>query len=291
MTPDEFYASAGTVADLAYVDTGSPAGRDATRTALFLHGVGTSSYLWRHVIAEVSPETRCVALDLPLHGRSQARPDLSLGAVADVVEEFCAALGLTGVDLVANDTGGAIAQIFAARHPERLRTFTLTNCDTHDNIPPEAFKGTIELAAAGELAPLGSALVEDPALIRTSAGLGEGFERPELFDDATVNDYREAFVRPVFGTMESARRFEQMLTSMGPEDLLSIEDDLRRLNVPTLVVWGTGDVFFDVRWAYWLLGAIPGATEVVELEGAKLFFPDQRAGELVPHLRRHWAAH
>jgi len=44
------------------------------------------------------------------------------------------------VDLVANDSGGGVAQIFAARFPQRLRTLTLTNCGTHDNWPPPGFQ-------------------------------------------------------------------------------------------------------------------------------------------------------
>ena len=48
-------------------------------------------------------------------------------------------IGIDQVDLVANDSGGAMAQIFAARHPERIRTMTLTNCDVHDGWPPPAF--------------------------------------------------------------------------------------------------------------------------------------------------------
>jgi hypothetical protein len=54
-------------------------------------------------------------------------------------------------------------------------------------------------------------------------------------------------------------------------------------------VWGTADEFFDVRWAYFLRDLIPGCREVVELDGAKLFFPDERAADLVPHVRHHWA--
>jgi hypothetical protein len=45
-----------------------------------------------------------------------------------------------------------------------------------------------------------------------------------------------------------------------------------------------------LRWAYWLRDTIPGVTEVVEIDGARLFFPDERAADLVPHLQRHWAA-
>ena len=36
---------------------------------------------------------------------------------------------------------------------------------------------------------------------------------------------------------------------------------------------------------------IPGATDVVEIDGARLFFPDERAAELTAALRRHWDAH
>jgi pimeloyl-ACP methyl ester carboxylesterase len=113
-----------------------------------------------------------------------------------------------------------------------------------------------------------------------------GYENPELPSLEVVR----AFLEPVLGTPEAARHFERCLTALEPHDLLAVEPALARLEVPTLVVWGTDDEFFDVQWAYWLRDTIPGVTDVVEIDGAKLFFPDERAAELVPHLRRHWAA-
>ena len=47
---------------------------------------------------------------------------------------------------------------------------------------------------------------------------------------------------------------------------------------------------FDVSWAYWLRDTIPGTTRVITVDGARLFFPDERAMDLVPHLEQHWAA-
>jgi hypothetical protein len=44
----------------------------------------------------------------------------------------------------------------------------------------------------------------------------------------------------------------------------------------------------EVKWAYWLHDLIPGAQPVVELSGAKLFFPQERAEELQTHLRHFW---
>jgi pimeloyl-ACP methyl ester carboxylesterase len=269
---------------ISYLDVGEP---DAP-AALFVHGVGTNADLWRNVIPEVGDVRRCVAVDLPLHGGSPARPDqdFSLGALAEVLLEVCDALGMIAVDLVANDTGGAIAQIFAGRHPSRLRTLTLTNCDTQDNIPPEEFKPIVEQATRGELAATLPGLLDDPDLAR-AAVFGGGYEHPERLSDEIIR----AYIGPVVATPEAARGFERLLALIGPHDLVEVAPALKELTVPTLVVWGTGDQFFEVKWAYWLRDTIPGVTEVVEVPGAKLFFPDERPDDLVPHLRRHWAAH
>ncbi|MEU7836675.1 alpha/beta hydrolase [Nonomuraea sp. NPDC049129] len=262
--------------DISYVDVGDGP------VALFVHGVGTSSYLWRNVIAELRDERRCVAIDLPLHGGSAPRDDLSIPAMAEAVEELCAELELDQVDLVANDTGGAVAQVFAVRHPERLRSLTLTNCDVHTNTPPETFQPTVDLAARGELAPLTAALLDQPELLARTA-LGDGYER--IDDPADLVDH---YLRPIFDKPDGGRAFERLLTSIDAKDMIAIEPLLTVLAVPTLVVWGTGDLFFDVSWARWLRDTIPGVKEIVEIEGGRLFFPDERAGELVPHLRRFW---
>lgn len=74
-----------------------------------------------------------------------------------------------------------------------------------------------------------------------------------------------------------------------PGTLVRIESRLRGLRVPALLAWGTADDFFSMEDAHTLLGILPRA-ELVTFQGAKLFFADERADELVPHLRRHWAA-
>jgi hypothetical protein len=53
----------------------------------------------------------------------------------------------------------------------------------------------------------------------------------------------------------------------------------------------TGDKFFHRKWAYWLRDTIPGASDVVEIDGGRLFFPDERASELTAALSRHWDKH
>jgi pimeloyl-ACP methyl ester carboxylesterase len=98
---------------ISYIDTG------AGPVALFVHGIAANALLWRNVIEALESRRRCIALDLPLHGQSpvSADQDMSIAAMASLVEDFCDALGLDRVDLVANDVGGAIAQVVAARSP------------------------------------------------------------------------------------------------------------------------------------------------------------------------------
>ncbi|MGH3254376.1 MAG: alpha/beta fold hydrolase [Streptosporangiaceae bacterium] len=267
--------------EISYLDIGTGP------VALFVHGIASNAYLWRHVIGAVAAQRRCIAIDLPLHGQSPvtAEQDLSLAALAAGLEDFCEALGLTGIDLVANDTGGAIAQIFAARQPGRLATFTLTNCDTQNDMPPDAMKPLIELAAAGQLAPTAVAMIADLDAA-AQASFASAYEHLDRMDRDVIRSYME----PCFGTLERARQFERLLTSLDAEDLRAVEPGLKELTVPTLMVWGTGDTFFDVSTAYWLRDTIPGATGVVTVDGARLFFPEERPMDLVPHLERHWAA-
>ncbi len=267
----------------SYIDVGGPG-----RAALLVHGVGTSSYLWRHVIDQLDGERRCVAVDLPLHGQSPAAADqdFSLPGLARFVADFCDALELTDVDLVANDTGGAISQVFTTGNPERLHSLTLTNCEAHDNVPPKALLPAVVLARMGLVARLAPRLTRDIPRARKRF-FGSGYQDVANLPEEIVRAWLEA----AFGTAESARQSQRLLTSLHARDLLAIEPALARLQVPTLIVWGTSDIFFRRKWAYWLRDTIPGATEVIEIEGGRLFFPDERATELTAALRRHWDAH
>jgi len=265
---------------VAYVDVGSGP------TALFVHGVLMSSYLWADVIGALAQERRCIALDLPAHGRTPADPgaDVTLPALADHLASLCAALELETVDLVGNDTGGAVCQVFAARHPERLSTLALTNCDVHDQIPPEAFKPTVEAARAGLMAPALVQLYAHPEQARQA--LAQGFEYPERVSDEAIHEYFGPF-----RTLPGARAAERAVTSLHAADLIAVEPQLAMLETPTMIAWGNDDAFFEVKWAYWLKDAIRGAERVIEIPGAKLFWPAERGAELVPLLREHWAAH
>jgi pimeloyl-ACP methyl ester carboxylesterase len=256
--------------------------------ALFVHGVLLNKHLWRHQLEGLADIRRCLAVDLLAHGDTEIAPgqDVSVTANAQMLKEVLDALQIDQVDLVGNDSGGGIAQIFAALNLDRVRTLTLTNCDTHDNWPPEAFKPFLAMAAAGELSNTLNAMLADKSVYRSPEALGPAYERPETSSDADI----EAYLRPLVRSEQRTHDLERFLAAFDSSHTRVIEPQLRQLYARTLIAWGTDDVYFPVKWAYWLAETIPGAVEPVELVGARIFFPEERAEEFNTLLREHWLA-
>ena len=175
----------------------TPSGRIAYReqgtgpVALFVHGVLLNGHLWRHQLAGLSDIRRCVAPDLLAHGDTEitATQDVSVTANATMLAEFLEALDIAQVDLVGNDSGGGIAQILAATCPQRVRTLVLTNCDAHDNWPPEPFKPFLAMAAGGGLAGTLGAMLADKNVFRSPQAFGPAYEHPERVSDETIDTY------------------------------------------------------------------------------------------------------
>lgn len=254
--------------------------------ALFVHGVLLNSHLWRNQLAALSDIRRCIALDLLAHGDTEIVPDqnVSVTANAEMLTQFLDALKVDQVDLVGNDSGGGICQIFAALYPGRVRSLTLTDCDAHDNWPPEAFKPFLAMAANGGLHRTLEAMLSDKSIYRSPDALGPAYEDPARLNDEDI----EAYLRPFVKSERRIRDLQRFLAAFDNKHTLAIEDRLKTLKAPTLIVWGTDDVYFDVKWSHWLAENIPGTRRRVEFKGARIFFPEERWREFNKELREHW---
>jgi pimeloyl-ACP methyl ester carboxylesterase len=143
--------------------------------ALFIHGVPLNGYHWRHVIERVQQRRRCIAIDLMGLGYTEigALQDVSFTAQAHMIAEVMAALNIEKADLISNDSGGAIAQIFAAYYPTRLTSLVLTNCDVHDGWPPPQVLPLMEHARNGTIASIFQPMIDRPDLARERYAKGD----------------------------------------------------------------------------------------------------------------------
>src|ERR1700741_2321559 len=201
--------------------------------ALFVHGVLLNGHLWRHQLAELSDIRRCIAVDLLAHGETEIAPDqdVSVTANAEMLKQFLDALKIDQVDLVGNDSGGGICQIFAALYPEQVRTMTLTNCDTQDNCPAEEVKPFVEMVAAGGLSKTLSAMLGDKSIYRSPGALGPAYEHPEAVTDEDI----ETYLRPHLRNEQRTHDLERFVGAFDNKHTLAIEPQLRQLRAPTLI--------------------------------------------------------
>jgi pimeloyl-ACP methyl ester carboxylesterase len=260
--------------------------------ALFVGGVPLNGYHWRHVIDRVRHRRRSIAIDLMGLGYTEIGPsqDVSFTGQAHMIAEVIDALGIEKVDLIGSDSGGAVAQIFAANYPNRLTSLVLTNCDVHDGWPPPQVLPLIQHARNGTLAPIFQPLVDRPDLARQRYARGEAVPLFRSYADPSVltDDVIRLYLQPLLSSQQRIEAFQRYWLGFDNAQTVAVHSALKILQVPTLIVWGLRDIFFDKKWAYWLKDTIPGARRVVEVEDAKLFFAEDRPDALAIPVLEFW---
>lgn len=260
--------------------------------ALFVHGVPLNGYHWRNIIERVQHRRRCIAIDLMALGYTEISPmqDVTFTAQARMLAEVVDALGIEKIDLVANDSGGAIAQIFAAHHPERLTSLVLTNCDVHDGWPPPQVLPIMEHARKGTLAPIFQSMLDRPDVARKRYARGKSVPLFRSYADPTVltDEVIRLYLQPLLSSQQRIEAFQRYWLGFDNTHTLAIHSALKALQIPTLIVWGLKDIFFDKKWAYWLKDTIPGARRVIEIADGRLFFPEDRPDTLAGPMLRFW---
>ncbi len=108
------------------------------------------------------------------------------------------------------------------------------------------------------------------------APLFRSYADPGVLTDEIIRLY----LAPLLSSQQRIAAFERYWLSFDNAQTVAIHQGLRRLKVPTLIVWGLADIFFDVKWAYWLKDTIPGAERVIEVADGRLFFAEDRPKSL-----------
>jgi len=270
---------------VAYVERGRGA-RGAA--ALFLHGFPLNGFQWRGALDRLAAHRRCIAPDFLALGYTEVARAQSVAPEAQVAMLLALldALGVDRVDLVASDSGGAVAQLLAARHPARVRTVLLTNCDAETDSPPPALAPVIELAHAGTypdrwLAPW----LADKALARSSSGLGGlTFTHPDRLADATIDCY----LAPLVASSARKALVNAYAIALERNALAGVSDALHRCTAPARIVWGTGDEIFSAASPDYLARTFGNSRGVRRVPGARLFFPEEFPDLIAEEARRLW---
>ena len=248
---------------------------------VFVHGVGVNGDLWRRVAPPLADTGfRCIAPDWPLGAHSHPlRPDadLSLPGLARIVSDFLAALDLADAAVVANDTGGAVAQWLAGHHAERVGRLVLTSCDAFQKFPPAP---QLYLKPAARLRVLGlvARAVQWGPVQRTPTAYGWTTKKP--IDPAVMRSYT-SHLRNDPGVL---RDLSRLLLAVDTRYTHEAAAALPSFDKPALVVWAADDKLFPREHGRRLAELLPqGHFELIE--DSRTFIPEEQPERLVATIR------
>ncbi len=270
--------------DIAYVEGGRGL------AALFLHGFPLNGFQWRGALDRLWPHRRCIAPDFLGLGYTEVAQGQDVGpdSQAAMLIALLDHLAIDRVDLVASDSGGAVAQLLVARHPQRVRTLLLTNCDAETDSPPPALLPVIELAKQGRFVDewLG-AWRADTALARSPEGIGGMcYENAQHPTDEAI----EIYFAPLLASARSKALTHEYAIALERNALIGIQEHLRRSTVPARIVWGMADNIFSPASPDYLDRSFGASRGVRRLAGSKLFWPEERPDVIAEEAWRLWEA-
>lgn len=241
-------------------------------TVVFVHGLLVNGDLWRGVVPRLADRYRCVTPDLPLGSHEvplRADADLTPPGIARLLADLLAALDLDDVVVVGNDTGGALAQVLVAAHPERIGRLVLTACDAFEHFPPPALRFFVRGAAVPGAAWLTAQLLRAEAaqrLLFLPLGVANALPPRTIAESWFAPSRRSAGVR---------RDLVKVIRGVDARHTLDAAERLRTFDRPMLLAWSSDDRLFPLADAERLAALLPDARLVI-IPGTRALVPEDQ---------------
>ncbi|MFC1657380.1 alpha/beta fold hydrolase [Candidatus Moduliflexota bacterium] len=199
--------------------------RGQGRSLILIHGILSSSFVWRRNIDALARHFDVVALDLMGHGGSDMveGETYTRESLRRFMTEFMDTIGIRKASFVGHSWGGGIAVDLARAHPERVEKLVL--------IDSTGYPGGNRLAEwlitrCGILAPLLGPFGK--FLVRGALARSVFFDR-DLMTEEEVDGWLRS-VRSSVGSLSKLRNYEMIMDS-----------EIRKVSHPTLIIWGKED--------------------------------------------------
>jgi pimeloyl-ACP methyl ester carboxylesterase len=238
------------VGQIAYLDEGKGL------PLLFLHGIPLAMLTWRFNRKPLASAHRFIAVDMKGYGMSAKPMDgYTLQDHADVIAELIEALDLTGVTLVGNSYGGAVAITLALSHPESIDRLVLINTG---GFPSSSHEKEINMRI--RIIRIFARLLFDSGTIGRmlfASRLRQAYAQKQLITSDLIDSYYALFRR---GSGERA-----LIETLRCFDEAALAQRIPDISQRTLIIWGAKDHIHPVSNASLFLDAIKNARlEILE---------------------------
>ena len=230
---------------------------------LLIHGITTYSFIWRNIIPLLSKNYDVIALDLLGCGESD-KPlniDYSLKNHSQLLKEFVTVLGINKFHLVGHDLGGGIAQIFAVNYPELLIDLTLINTVAYDFWPVQP------------IIAMRTPIVRQLAMASLDFGMLKLLVKRGIYHKKKVTPELMDYFSMPMKTKEGRKAFLHFAKSLNNQNLLEIQDDIRKLKMPVLIIRGDADLYLSLEISLKLNSEIPNS-KLIRINTASHFIQE-----------------
>lgn len=244
------------------------------RPVLMIHGIPTSSLLWRKVQPLLAPHAQTLAVDLLGYGDSDAPADVSpsLAVQADLLHDLLRRNDLSDVVVVGHDIGGGVAQLLAVEASERVSGLVLINSIVTDSFP--------EPSIARLADPEWDERILDVDLV---AGFTKSLTKGTELAGGDVAEAARLYAAP-FDRLGGRAAYLRAARALNPDDLTARTGDIVALQIPVDIIWGEDDPFQPIRYGQWLAEQLPHGRLHV-LPGGRHFTPEDHFEEIATIIR------
>lgn len=237
---------------------------------LLLHGVPTSSYLWRDVQRDLEHAHVTYAPDLVGLGCSERPPAgrYDLASQAALLLGLADELGLDRFAVVGHDVGGGVAVHLAALAPDRVAALVLVDAPVHADVWPVPSVRLLGAPIVGDVQAALMRLVPASGRALLATTLPKGLKATEL-SERSLAQYAEPLL--------SADGTRGLLALIRAFDTAAVESAFGLVckePPPSLVLWADGDVWLSPAVGRRVAGDL-GAS-YVEVTDAGHFLPEDR---------------
>jgi len=222
---------------------------------VFVHGITTYSFIWKRLVPYFKDNFDIILVDLPGCGDSDKplNEDLSLKRQAHMLNEFCQKLRISKFHMVCHDVGGGIGQIFAVNYPGYLYDLTLINSVAYNFWPVQP------------IVAMRTPIIRQIAMASLDYGMFELIIKRGLYNKTRLTDeLMNHFWKPMKNPL-GRKGFLHFAKCLDNKNLTEIENELRQLAMPVLIIRGEADVYLSASISEKLHSEIP-TSQLIRIE-------------------------
>lgn len=249
---------------------------------VFIHGFPTHGYTWRKILTDLSANFNCHIFDLPGLGKSSwsRNTNFNIDEQARKVQLLLDKLSIDSYNLIAHNSGAAIARIVAINQPQKLKNLILINTEIPNHRPP-----FIEMYQRIGMLPLVPRFIRfqlgRERFRRSAMGFKQAYTNKRMFDD---DSNLGPYLLPLIQSNKKTKGAFKFLKGIDWTIIDEFENTHSLIEANVLLLWGENDKTFPVKLAKKMADQFKSVMKFVSIQDASLLPHEEKPNDVIKEI-------